>query len=58
MTQLVSHPIRTTRESLLPATQLRTYAKFTPKQNSITLAIMHVQRATGLSSIAIAMVRM
>ena len=34
------------RESMLSATQLGTYAKFTPKQEATMLAILHVPSAT------------
>ena len=34
------------RESMLSATQLGTYTKFTPKQKATTLAILHVPSAT------------
>ena len=42
MTQCASHPIQSMQESMSSATQLGTYAKFTPKQKATTLAILHL----------------
>ena len=42
MTQWASHLIQSMWESMLSATQLGTYTKFTPKQKATTLAILHV----------------
>ena len=58
----MTHPIQSTQESMSSATQIGTYAEFTPKQKATTLAILHVPSATlhgklALSSIAIAMGR-
>ena len=58
MTQLASNLFQSTQECLLLAAQIGSYAKFTPKQKSITLAIMHVPRAIGLSSIGMGMAKM
>ena len=41
MTQWLSHPIQSMWESMSLATQLETYAKFTPKQKATIPVILH-----------------
>ena len=62
MTQLSSHQIQSTREFMLPATQLGTHTKFATKQKATTSASYHActkcySGQLALSSIAVAMGR-
>ena len=41
LTQQVSHSIQPVQESMSADTQLGTYVKFTQKQKTITLAMLH-----------------